>query len=292
MYSKFRRPFLVALFGEALIVTIASLGGKRTNPWEVFRITTIWATAFAVLTGTTVALAHSFIANRVLRPRFTSLSLSISLAGACYFLALVLTGGYILNVQYPLFIVFLSGSVPAFVDAFWPSKSIAAAVSILVILTIGFSGPALLWITKRRQPVRITFVKLTPQASPDLKITWQPDSEPDEFERAQLRDLGLHGEARMTHVYDLGPHVGTLSHTMIVLTRPPVQEVHLGEGKGNLVYLQRDSTWQKVPPDASVSWRKIEMYQTSSNCAAVQVWYRLDEQSGAGGPCWDVPSAH
>jgi hypothetical protein len=185
-------------------------------------------------------------------------------------------------------LMFLSGSVAAFLDAFWPSKLIAAAVSIVVILTLGFSTSSLFWITKRGHPTRITVVKLVKLATPELTITWQPESEPDEFEREQLQKLGLQGEAKVSSVYDLGPRPGNTWHTLIVLTQPLAGEVRLGEGNGDVVYVQRDSNWTRFPADASLSWRKVEMYPIPTNCTMIAVWYSLMQQAGSGGPCWNA----
>jgi hypothetical protein len=272
---------------EAVLITVASFGGKRTNASEVLRITALWATFFAAFTAIAVALINSLL-TRARRPRLSSLALSILLAVGFYIFVFAFTGGYIRNIEYPLMLIFLSGSVAAFLDAFWPSKLIAAAVSIVVILTLGFGAFSLFWITKRRHPTRITVVKLVNLATPDLRITWQPESEPDEFEREQLQKLGLHGEAKVSIVYDLGPRQGNPWHTLIVLTQPLAGEVRLGEGNGDVVYVQRDSTWTRFPPGASLSWRKVEMYPIPSNCTAITVWYRLDQQAGSGGPCWNA----
>ena len=264
------------------MVMIASLGGTRT---QALRVTAFWALAFAVLTGIAVVLTHNYFRNRTHWPRLASLLFSLLVAAACYFFALAITGGYILNAQYPLFIVFLCGSVPAFVDAAWPSRSIAAACSLFVIVALSFSVTALFWITKRHHRTRVTVVKLIPQANSNgLQISWQPEIEPDEFEREQLQKLGLNGEAQVTNVYDLGPHQGSVAHTLVIMTHPLGREVRLSEGRSDLIYLQRDQSWQKFPPDASVSWRNVKMYQASSNCTVVLVWYRLDHQSGSGGP--------
>jgi hypothetical protein len=213
------------------------------------------------------------------------MAFSISLAVVCYIFAFVFTAGYILNVQYPLLIIFLAGSVPAFVDTFWRGKSISAAVSVLIILAMGMTVPAMFSLTKRRSPMRITVVKHTPQGDTDLKVIWR-DSEPDEFEKGQLKMLGLHGEAEVSNVFNLGPTQANISHTLIVLTQPLAHEVHLAEARDNVVYIQQGSAWRKFPPDASVSWRKIELYQAGRNCTVVLVWYGLGHQAGSGGPCW------
>jgi hypothetical protein len=288
--AKMFRSFLVALLSEAVLITVASFGGMRTNASEVLRITALWAAFFAALVAIAVALTNSLF-MRARRRRLSTLALSILLAGGFYIFVLTFTGGYIKNIGYPLMLIFLSGSVAAFLDAFWPSKLIAAAVSIVVILTLGFSASSLFWFTKRRHPMRITVVKLVKLTTPELRITWQPESEPDEFEREQLQKLGLQGEAKVSSVYDLGPRQGNPWHTLIVLTQPLAGEVRLGEGNGDVVYIQRDSTWTRFPPDATLSWRKVEMYPIPSNCTAIMVWYRLDQQAGSGGPCWSTSNS-
>jgi hypothetical protein len=288
--AKIFRSFLIALMSEVVLITVASFGGKRNNASELLRITALWATLFAAFIAIAVALTNRFL-TRARRPRLSSLAFSILLALGFYIFVLGFSGGYSRNIEYPLILIFLSGSVAAFLDAFWPSKLTAAAVSIVVVLMLGFSTSSLFWITKRRHATRITVVKFVKLATPDLKITWQPANEPDEFEREQLQKLSPHGEAKISSVYDLGPKQGNPWHTLIVLTKPLAEEVRLGEGKGDVVYVQRDSTWTRFPPNATVSWRKVEMYPIPQNCTAIMVWYRLDQQAGSGGPCWNISNS-
>ena len=57
------RSFLVALMCEAVLITVASFGGKRTNASEFLRITALWATFFAVFIAIAVALANSLLTH-------------------------------------------------------------------------------------------------------------------------------------------------------------------------------------------------------------------------------------
>jgi hypothetical protein len=48
---------------EAVLITVASFGGKRTNASEFLRITALWATFFAVFIAIAVALANSLLTH-------------------------------------------------------------------------------------------------------------------------------------------------------------------------------------------------------------------------------------
>jgi hypothetical protein len=241
MHMKATRSFLVALTCQAITIFIASFGGRRSNGWDVFRVVVFWAIFFAVLTGIVVAIIDRLTSNQSRRSRAAWVLVALVLAVASYYLVLVFTGGYILNAQYPLFLVFLSGSLPAFADTFWPRKLLAATVSLLLVLAVGFGAASLFWLTKRRAPMRITIVKFMPAAKSDLRISWQPEAEPDQFERERLQELGLYGEARVTNVYDYESVPGRRSHTLIVLSHPLSGEVYLREAKTDVVYLQQET---------------------------------------------------
>jgi hypothetical protein len=278
---------ILAAIGQGVVISIAWCARKQGRTSEQLLMTILWAGLFAGLAGVVVGLLDSALSTGKRWSRTLSVLAAAALAILGYVMAFLATVGMIRNLTFPLLLIFLAGSVFAFVSLFWRGRLVSGAVSLAMILAIGFSSTALFWVTERRNHMYITVVRLVPRETTELKILPMPGIEIGQFDRETLSSLGLRGEAWVTNTFSLGPKDGPPSHAIIILTHLPSQSVSLHEPKTNITYVQDESVWKQIPTDARLSWRKIELYPIQGNCAFVSVWQHLGQHTGTGGPCWN-----
>ena len=197
-----------------------------------------------------------------------------------------MTGGAIAGLIFPLLLIFLGGATFALVGIFWKGGLASAAVSLGVILLIGYSLSAAPFLAARRHLTHITVVKYIPEATSQVRIFPTPGTEISEFERSTLSTLNLHGVLQISRTFSLGPASGQLSHMIVVLEHPVAVATELSEPDTDVVYLQEGEAWKTLPENSKVTFRKVELYPISGNCTAIAVWNSLGQQSAVGGPCW------
>jgi hypothetical protein len=242
---------------------------------------------FAGLVGVTVACLGPQLANIAAKSRTVSLLIPGFLALFSYVLSYEITQGSIRNVVFPLLLIFLAGSIPAFVGVFWNKKITFIFLSLVFVVALGLGPAALFRLTERGRPIRVTVIKLLPSESADFKIVPQSgvDIEPSEVQ--MISGFHLRGVAVVVQTIEMGPEKGSTAHTVIILSQALSAPVSLAEGATSVAYVQDGSNWRKIPPDAVLSWRKIELYPISPQCTGVAVWRRIGRRITNQGPCWE-----
>jgi hypothetical protein len=280
------RAFLLTFAGEAIVIIAAWIPRRHLADVHSASVTILWASLFACGTAIVIGLSLPIQSWTRTRLRLTSITLSIILAILSYTLAFAVTGGAIAGLIFPLLLVFLGGATFALVGIFWKGGLVSAAVSLAVVLLIGYSLSAAPFLAARRRPTHITVVKYIPEATSQLRILSSPGTEISEFERSTLSTLNLHGVLQISRTFSLGAASGHLSHMIIVLEHPVAGDTALSEPDTDIVYLQEGNAWKTLPENSKVTFRKVELYPISGNCTAIAVWNSLGQQSATGGPCW------
>lgn len=252
---------------------------------EGLRITLLWVVIFAlaasgILFSLRTALNRSWI---------IAVLLGAAIAVTGYLVAILITGGYIANLGYPLLLIFLAGSVSASLAARQTKSKIAAyspLIALTVILILGTLSSVLVRYSLRHQGIRVAVVKLTPIGGKDLELGAALGVKPTEDDRRRLMSLGLKGQAVFTQIVEYGPKNTAVNHMMIVVTHPFNEDVDLPEPQDDVVFVQQKDGWEKIPHDAKLSSRKVELYPGQSGCALLSVWKSPGHQNVTQGLCW------
>jgi hypothetical protein len=280
------RGFSLALIGETVVIVVAWISRRRPTDYHDVSVAIVWASLYACTIGLSAGLllpAKGWASRRI-RP--ISIAFSVISAILAYAAAFAVTGGTIVGLAFPLLLVFLGGSTFAIVGTYWKGGLVSAAACLAAVLLLGLGLSSLPFLTTRGRLTHIPVVKYTQDNSTQPKIVSAPGVEISEFDKSKLSSLDLHGVVEINRTFSLGPASANPSHMIIILTHPILVTARLPEPETDIIYLQQDNEWKKVPEHSRTTFREVELYPISGNCTAVSVWNTLVQQSAVGGPCW------
>ncbi len=278
------RTFSITLAAQGIIVLLSWWLNLHRDSAGL-KITLLWVIIFALVTPPVLFLLRTALNKSWI----VAVLLGAVVAVVGYTLAALLSGGYIANLGYPLLLVFLASSIPASLAARETKSKIAAyspLIAFTVILAFGAVSSVLLRDSVRHQRIRIAVVKLTSIDREGLEIGVGLGINPTEYDREMLTQLGLKGRAVFTEIVEYGPNNTTVNHMMIIVTHPFSEDVVLPEPQGDVAFVQQKDGWERIPSDAKLSWRKVELYSDQSRCTLLSVWKSPGHENITQGLCW------